>query len=99
MQEILDRLAAAGFRCLPLENLRGHFVFERGGYVALVEKTESGFGSVGNPGILTENGFAVLVRKDGGFAFVSKETSVKASPEQVRQAREFTAELRRALPV
>jgi hypothetical protein len=97
MQRVLERLAAEGFHLVPSEDLRGHFLFERAGYLALVEATPSGLGSVGNPGILTEKGFAVLVRQDGGFAFVAKGLALPASQEQVAQVRQFTRDLRAAL--
>ena len=97
MRQTLERLAAAGFRLIPVEDLRGHFLFERGGYLALVDDAGEGFGGVGNPGILTERGFAVLVRTENSYLFAAKGLKVPASDEQVLEARRFANDLRTAI--
>jgi len=63
VKEKLERLAAAGIQLLPAVEITTHYVFERDGYVALVERTAEGFGGVGSAGILTGNGFAAWVQR------------------------------------
>ena len=74
-----------------------HFVFERDGFVALVERREDGFGSIGAAGILSEKGFAPLVHRDGGPFFVAKGFEQPANDEQVSGVRRFQADLEMAL--
>ena len=54
MTEKLQRLAAAGIQLLPAIEITTHYVFERDGFVALVERTGAGIGGVGSAGILGE---------------------------------------------
>ena len=55
----LERLAAAGINLLPALELAHHYVLERGGFIALVERGDNNStGSIGAPGLLTEKGFA-----------------------------------------
>ena len=68
MTEVLERLVAAGIQLLPAVEITTHYVFERDGFVALVERTPEGFGGIGSPGLLTGTGFArVRVRSTGGL--------------------------------
>jgi hypothetical protein len=72
-------------------------VFERDGYIALVERRGEGFGNVGSAGLLTEKGLApVMYRSDGAF-FVSKGFSQPAEPEQLETLRRFQQDLIDAL--
>jgi hypothetical protein len=92
----LERVAAAGIRLLPA-GLAGHFVFERNGFVCLVERAGDGFGPIGAPGLMTEKGFAALVwRGDDGW-FVGKGFEQPAAAEQVDKIRAFAADLGAAL--
>lgn len=93
----LERLAAAGIQLLPFPSIETHYVFERGGFVALVERTPDGFGGVGSAGLLTEGGFAVLIRRHGQPFFVCKGLEQAASAAQVEALRTFSAELEAAL--
>jgi hypothetical protein len=95
--EKLERLSAAGIQLLPTVEITTHYVFEREGFVALVERTADGFGGVGSAGILTGNGFAALVRRGGKAYFVAKNFEQEAGPEQVEALRSFSADLRDAL--
>ena len=74
-----------------------HFVFERDGFIALVERRDNGFGNVGSAGILSEKGFAALVHRDGAPFFVAKDFEQRATAEQVTVLRAFQADLERAL--
>jgi len=94
--EIIERLAAAGIQLLPAQ-LTNHFVFERDGFVCLVERADEGFGHIGAPGLMTDKGFAALVwRGDEGW-FVGKGMEQRATEEQVSRMRGFDADLRAAL--
>ena len=94
---ILERLAAAGFQFVPALEITTHYVIERDGIVALVERAEDGFGGIGSPGLLTEKGFAALVRSGEGAFFIAKGYREPASERQIRKVRAFSEDLQRAL--
>lgn len=93
----LERLAAAHIRLLPDAKQTTHFVFERGGYVALVERRETEFGSIGSAGRLNGDLFETLVWKQDQPFFVSKVAESAASPQQVDEIRAFQRDLTAAL--
>ena len=66
MIEILEKLAAAGIQIIPAE-ITSHFILERDGFVAFVERREQAFGNIGAPGLMTEQGFCAsdLARRSG----------------------------------
>ena len=98
MDEILERLALAGIQLLPAVEITTHFVFERGGFVALVERRpDGGFGGTGGSGILTGKGFAAAVRRGERWFFVAKEFEQQATAEQAEELRRFSADLKGAL--
>ena len=45
---------------MPAE-ITSHFILERDGFVVFVERRETGFGNIGAPGLMTEQGFAALI--------------------------------------
>ena len=96
MTAALERLAAAGIQLLPAQ-LANHFVFERSGFVCLVERAGEGFGKIGSPGLMTETGFAALVWRGNDARFVCKGFEQLATAAQVREIRAFAADLRGAL--
>jgi hypothetical protein len=93
----LERLAAADIRLLPVPEIETYFVLERGGYMALVERTPDGFGRIGSAGLLTEKGFAALVWRGPQPFFAGKEYERAAGPEEVAELRAFQADLGSAL--
>ena len=93
----LAQLAELGIELLPLQGLERHFVFCRQGYIALVTRTEEGFGQVGSAGVLTERGMAVLVWKRGKPYFVAKGFEIEATEEQVTALRTFARDLERVI--
>jgi hypothetical protein len=97
MAGVFERIAAAGFASQKMPGSTGHYVFERDGLLALVEKSGEGFGSVGNPGVMTERGFAVLVWRGGVPVFACKGHELPAGTERVEAARRFSGDLRAAL--
>ena len=92
-----ERLSAADIQILPTPEVTSHFVLERGGFVVLVERRDEGFGAVGSPGLLDDAGFAVLVARDGGDAFVGKGNLRAASAEEAATARKLYRDLREIL--
>lgn len=98
MQAILERLAAARINLLPLVEIATHWVFERDGFIALVERTpDNGFGRIGAPGLLTERGMAVLIHRGDKSVFVAKGFEQEAGAGQIEDLRRFARDLERAL--
>ena len=97
MTEKLERLVALNIQLLPAVEITTHFVFERDGFVALVERRGDGFGGIGSAGRLTEKGIAPLVLRGDASYFVAKGFEQIASAEQVQQIRQFQADLTFAL--
>ena len=97
MTEKLERLVAAGIQLLPALEISTHFVFERDGFVALVERRGEGFGAVGTAGLLTDYGVAPLMYKRDSAFFVTKGHEIPANPEQVQKLRSFQRDLSAAL--
>jgi len=58
--EIFEKLVAAGIQIIPAE-ITSHFILERDGFVAFVERRENGFGNIGAAGLMTERGFGALI--------------------------------------
>ncbi len=97
MTEKLERLVTAGIQLLPTFEIANHFVFERDGFGALVERRDDGFGGIGSAGLLTEKGIAPLVLRGADSYFVAKGFEQKASAEEIEQVRRFQADLKHAL--
>ena len=96
MIEIFERLVAAGIQIIPSE-ITSHFILERDGFVAFVERRQEAFGNIGAPGLMTERGFAALIwRADQAF-FVGKGFEQPATAEQVHAIRTFASDLTNAL--
>jgi 5-keto 4-deoxyuronate isomerase len=94
--EILEKLAAAGIQIIPAE-ITSHFILERDGFVAFVERREQAFGNIGTPGLMTEKGFAALIWRGDQAFFVGKGFEQTASAEQVQKIRAFGSDLAHAL--
>ena len=93
MIEKLERLAAAGIQLLPAVEITTHFVFERDGFVALVERRGDQFGSVGTAGLLTQAGVAPLMTRNGHRVFVTKREETPATDEMIEKLRCFQRDL------
>ena len=91
--EKLEGLAASGIHLVPAHEIPTHFVLERDGYAALVERTGDDFGAIGSSGLLTEEGFAALVWRGESASFVRKGFAQPATHEQVQQLRRFATDL------
>jgi hypothetical protein len=98
MQAILERLVARNIELLPLPEVDGHWVFQRDGFVTLVERTaDNGFGGIGSTGLLTMAGLAVLVLRSERRVFVARGFEQEATDEQVESLRRFAADLAASL--
>ncbi|MEO8130224.1 MAG: hypothetical protein ABJF23_09955 [Bryobacteraceae bacterium] len=97
MTDKLERLVAAGIQLLPTVEIANHYVFERDGFVALVERRGEGFGGIGSAGLLTGKGIAPLVLRGLAPFFVAKGFEQPATPEEVDGIRRFQADLKHAL--
>src|SRR3954471_24147854 len=97
MTEKLERLVAAGIQLLPVVEITNHFVFERDGFVALVERRGEGFGGIGSAGLLTPKGIAPLVLRGNAAYFIAKGFEQPASAEETEKIRQFQADLTYAL--
>jgi hypothetical protein len=98
MLEKLERLAAANISLLPTVEITTHFVFERDGFVALVERRGNELGSkIGSAGLLTGKGIAFLMLREGRQVFYLKGEETPASDEQIARLRSFQSDLRAAL--
>lgn len=97
MEAILQRLVDVGIELLPALELTTHFVFERGGYVALVERRSDGFGNIGAPGILCEKGVAQLVWRGQTAYFVAKSFERAAEAAEIEELRRFGEDLKKSL--
>jgi hypothetical protein len=94
--EIFEKLVAAGIQIVPAE-MTSHFILERDGFVAFVERREQGFGNIGAPGLMTERGYAALIWRGDQAFFTGKGFEEPASAEQVQKLRAFAADLENAL--
>ena len=87
----LECLARSGIQVLPATEITKHFVLELDGFILLVERTASGFGQIGSPGLLTDSGFAALTWRGAASFFIAKNFERPATAEQVTAIRAFTA--------
>ena len=92
----LERLAAAGINLVPAD-IETHYILERDGFVALVERVPDGFGAVGAAGLLTERGLAPLVWRGAQACFVARGIEVPADSAQIQAIRAFQTDLEDAL--
>jgi hypothetical protein len=93
----LERLAASRIQILPVPEIASHFVLERNGCVVLVERREDGFGAIGSPGALSDQGFAALVQRDGRDWFIGRNESREATESEAAEARGLYRDLREIL--
>lgn len=96
--ERLERIARLGIGLIPAPEITTHFLFERGGFVVLVERRGGGFGGIGSPGKLVEgHGFAALVRRGGEDWFVARDGQWRAEAGEAEAARRLFTDLKAAL--
>ena len=91
------RLVERGFQLIPATDISTHFIFERDGFVALVERKDDGFGNIGSAGLLCEKGFAALIWRGEEPWFVARGFEQRATHQQVQSIRQFSKELEESL--
>lgn len=101
MSDARAKLEAIGIRILEAE-VRSHFILERDGFVAFVERrTDSSgneaFGNIGAPAFVTEQGIGVLLWRGDQAYFVGKGFEQLATGEQVQRLRAFAADLEKEI--
>jgi len=72
-------------------------IFVRESCVAMVGRGAGGTQSLGSTGMITENGLAYLVWREGQPRLAAKGSEVAAAPEQVEAIRRFSEDLKNAL--
>ena len=72
-------------------------IFMRDGCVAMVGHTPGGGLSLGSTGMMTDNGLAYLVWREGHARLAAKGCDVAAAPDQVEAMRKFSEDLKAAL--
>jgi hypothetical protein len=80
-----------------LTETRAYAMFARDNLIALVERTAGGYGSIGSTGIMTEQGLAYLVWRDGRAFLAGKGFELAAMDEQVAAVRRFSEDLKASL--
>ena len=97
MTEKFRKLVESNIQLLPIPEIETHFVFERDGFAALVERRQNDFGRIGTAGLLHDKGVAPLVWRNEVPVFVAKGFELPATSEQVQQLRAFQNDLTAAL--
>ena len=94
--DIADRLSKLNIQLLS--EAKSHYLFARDACLALVERSGTGgCGSIGSTGMMTANGLAYLVWRDGRAWLTGKGGESMAAAEQVEAIAQFSADLKRAL--
>ena len=96
MSNRLEKLAAAGIQIIPA-GVTSHFILERDGFVAFVERKGDDFGNIGAPGLMTDKGFAALIWRGERPYFIARGFEQAASGEDVQKIRRFSNDLEGAL--
>jgi hypothetical protein len=97
MTEKFQKLVDYNIQLLPIPEIESHFVFERDGFAALVERINNDFGRVGTAGLLNANGVAPLVWRGSDAFFIARNFEQRATGEQVERLRAFQKDLTAAL--
>ena len=97
MTEKFQKLADANIQLLALPEISTHFVFERDGFIALVERVKDSFGRIGSAGLLCDTGMAPLLWRNGSAFFVAKGFEQAASESDIERLRLFQRDLEAAL--
>jgi hypothetical protein len=94
--EILARLASLNIQLVS--ETAEYCIFARENCVAIAHLREAGL-TVGSSGLMTEAGLSYLLWRDGQPLLASHGgMETPAAPEQVAAVRQFSADLKQALP-
>ena len=80
-----------------LSETRSYAMFARDNLLALVERTATGYGSIGGTGVWTDRGLAYLIWRDGQALLAGKGFEQLATEEHVAAVRRFSEDLKAAL--
>jgi hypothetical protein len=97
MTEKFQKLVDSNIQLLPLPEISTHFVFERDGFIALVERVKDTFGRIGAAGLLSDKGMAPLLWRNGSPFFVAKGFEQPATESDIERLRLFQRDLEAAL--
>ena len=90
--EIAPRLAARDI--VLAAQAKDYCMFVRGNCMALAQTAEGAFTSIGSSGMMTEQGLAYLVWRDGEPWLAAHGSQVAANAEQVEALRKFSEDLK-----
>ena len=93
--EVAARLASLGIGLMA--EAKAYSIFARDQCLALVQRNDAGFSSLGSSGMMTESGLAYLVWRDGRAWLVGKQSETEADAAQVECIRQFSGDLKSAL--
>ena len=97
LQGVFERLVTANIQILPGAP-QNWVLFNRGQYVALVERTHDGLGRVGMGGLLTTTGYAALTWTGNAAFFVAKGgRRLLAADTDIAELRQFQSDLEKAI--
>jgi hypothetical protein len=93
--EIAGRLAALDISLMA--EAKAYLIFARGNCLALAQRDEAGFTSLGSSGMMTDAGLAYLVWREGRPLLVARQNEMEANAGQVEALRQFSSDLKTAL--
>jgi hypothetical protein len=95
--EILQQLYISGFELQTFEQFPRAIGVVRADCVALLVPGGQGLQVLGSPGWLIAGNLGVLTTVNGAKVFQYKSQIVEATPDRIRQVKEFEADLRKHL--
>lgn len=90
---MLQSLYLAGFELQTFDRFPRAIGVIKGNCIALLEPGATGLRFIGQPGWRLGEAMGVLTTKEGQQVFQAKDQFVEATPERLKQLREFEAEL------
>lgn len=86
---VLERLSDAGFTLAAFPMYAQHVGVRKGNCAALLAPSGAGMKLYGEVCWLVNGNLSVRVRRNGGEWFVWKRQQVEATPERIKELREF----------
>ncbi len=90
--ELAARLAV--YRIQLLSEAKEYSIVARDACFAMLYRADDPAPGIGSSGMMTENGLAYLVWREGEARLVSKGCEIRASAEQVEAIRSFSEDLK-----
>jgi hypothetical protein len=97
--QILELAYKAGFDLQTFDRFPRAIGLTKGNCIALLEASEAGLRLIGRPGWRMGEALGVLTTKDSRQVFQAKGEIVEATPERLRELRQFEVELTKLLEV